>query len=259
MRHLARTVVSCVVLGGVAWMVGCGGATFSEAADSGEPETGKADSTPGFDAGRDAHVMDGARGDSARRDAPSFDAPTPDARPPTDAQPPKDAGADAAPWSPVCPAKAPALGMDCPMEGIICEYGPLQYDIACDNALQCQSGKWTKFNTFMSCVPDGPNPSSCPAALLDIAQGQGCAAVGTTCAYPEGVCTCEVQFGGPPILDSGSNARWTCNPGQGCPMPRPRVGSPCHGATIYCNYETCGYSQACQNGVWQGQDEVCGL
>jgi hypothetical protein len=218
---------------GITLLAGCGGATFSP----GGPDAGEHDAAPDArgvaEAGRDA------RGST---DAPlSKDAPTG--------------------WSPVCPESAPAAGSACSAtEGTTCEYGPLQYDVACDTVFTCQSSVWTRFPTFGNCVPDGPNPATCPAAITSIVPGQACVATGTTCQYSAGVCTCDESLGGPVFVgDGGRSPTWDCNPGPGCPMPRPRLGTACSATGTSCTYNTCEFAESCIDGAWQGEQEACAI
>jgi hypothetical protein len=211
------TAVVCIVAGGA--MAACGGDTVSGGSE------------PGTDGGthHDAvsHVDSPAPGDDATQ-----------------------------PWSPVCPVTAPAVGTVCTKEGITCEYGQMQYDVACDTVLQCGGGTWSKFDTFMTCTPDAPNAAACPSTLTAVPQGGSCAPNGLSCAYPEGVCSCAPQIGPVEFIDGGQGPTWTCNPGPGCPMPRPRLGSPCTGNTS-CSYESCAYGQSCQDGAWLAEEEGC--
>jgi hypothetical protein len=236
----ARMLAGTLLIGVLS---GCGGATFSAEHDGGGHDASERDGSERHDGGLDARTGDGGQGDApATHDAPTHaDAPVAD-----DASPP---------WSPVCPTIAPVVGATCANEGVTCEYGLLQYDVACDTVFQCENGAWSKFDTFMPCVPDRPNSATCPSTLANVPQGGACGPTGLSCAYPEGVCSCEMQFG-PIIADGGEGATWTCNPGQGCPMPRPRLGSPCTSNTS-CTYESCDYGQSCQGGAWQAEEEGC--
>jgi hypothetical protein len=165
---------------------------------------------------------------------------------------------DAPSWSPDCPADEPTVGTSCDVEGVQCEYpkgAKLQYDIACDDVVECSSGRWVD-ETFMSaCHPDGPNPPECPAAYIDLKNGSSCSDQNIWCEYPAGVCQC-VQSSGVVVHDGGSYD-WRCNPGSGCPMPRARLGSACSMSGEICTYETCEYSQACTSGLWHGSMEAC--
>jgi hypothetical protein len=103
-------------------------------------------------------------------------------------------------------------------------------------------------------VPDMPNSGSCPSSIAIPSAGGPCTDNGLTCAYSTGVCNCAVFFGGIEVGDAGPS--WTCNPGAGCPVPRPRLGSPCTG-NASCTYETCSFGEDCQDGVWTGELEGC--
>jgi hypothetical protein len=172
----------------------------------------------------------------------------------TDAPIINDAGGDAAPpWSPVCPTEQPAPGSACSASASVeCEYGRLQYDIGCDLVLECTDGVWQSATLGpSSCQPDGPNSAACPASLPTGV----CNDNNLRCEYPEGVCQCSAGFGGPIELDGGLS--WFCNPGKGCPMPRPRLGSSCATGDQNCTYLTCEFAEDCQDGYWQGQFEAC--
>jgi hypothetical protein len=212
----------------------CGGTLVQGSADGGSDSSSGDSSSdaPGTDGNTDAPVTDG----------------------------PSDSGQ---PWSPVCPEQEPAPGSSCTIVtprdsiGVMCEYGKLQYDVMCDTVLQCQNGAWTSaFAGTTSCQPDGPNSPSCPATYEDIQEDEGgsCSNAGLRCEYPEGVCTCSMGFGGPVLLDAGTS--WFCNPGAGCPMPRPRLGSSCS-TNQQCTYLTCEFGESCTGGYWQGELEGC--
>jgi len=199
--------------------------------------------------------------DGGGSDASSPDG-SPDATPGTDGSPPSDGATDGdQPWSPICPEDQPTIGSACSMTPprdspeILCEYGELQYDPGCDTVLTCEEGTWQNaFGPSETCQPDGPNSSSCPATYGDIDGGGSCTDNGLRCEYPQGVCTCSAGFGGPVILDGGTS--WYCNPGPGCPMPRPRLGSSCTG-NQQCTYQTCQFGESCTGGYWQGEFEGC--
>jgi hypothetical protein len=167
-------------------------------------------------------------------------------------------------WSPVCPEEEPTVGAPCSIPEkmdtpeILCEYGKLQYDPTCDAIYQCEQGVWSKGNPLGStCQPDGPNSASCPSTYADITgiDGGACSDNGLRCEYPEGVCSCAKSFGGPIEPDGGTT--WFCNPGPGCPMPRPRLGASCSGSSQVCQYLTCEFGESCTDGFWQGQFEGC--
>jgi hypothetical protein len=155
--------------------------------------------------------------------------------------------------SPLCPTEAPLTGAACSPDGLMCEYGPLNFNIACDNVMQCQSGTWSSFPSGLVCTPDGPNAASCLTfAELDKEPtcDENAPAASQLCTYPEGVCECD--WGGSP-----NGFIWSCDtPEPGCPLPRPRVGSACTG-DVDCDYVNCGYDQACMNGLWVGNADGC--
>jgi hypothetical protein len=183
--------------------------------------------------------------------------------------PPSDAGPDApipqdssAPWSPICPVDQPAIGSACSLpsgmdiEGTLCEYGKLQFDPGCDTVLTCNEGHWANAESESSCSPDGPNSAQCPATYADtMDDGGACSDDNLHCAYPEGVCVCSMGFGGPIEIDGGST--WSCNPGAGCPVPRPRLGAACTASNQSCQYLSCQFAETCQDGYWQGEFEGC--
>ena len=116
--------------------------------------------------------------------------------------------------------------------------------------------------SFEACTPKpGPNSASCPATYASVPLGASCAATGLSCTYGQGLCSCQEPLGGPIQIDSGTGPHgyWGCVPEQGCPFPRPRLGSACASVGLYCTYEACSYAQTCQGGVWQGQSEACAV
>jgi hypothetical protein len=174
-----------------------------------------------------------------------------------------DTGHDGgAPWSPVCPEQLPAIGSPCtipdPMDSpeILCEYGPIQYDINCSMTVQCDNGQWASgLADPSSCQPDGPNTAACPAsyeALMAIPNSE-CSDTNLRCEYPEGVCVCSSGFD---VVEIDGGTTWSCNPGPGCPVPRPRVGSSCS-TNVSCTYETCDFGESCSGGYWQVLFEGC--
>jgi hypothetical protein len=212
--------------------LGCGGAvagSLSGSGDSGAPEGSTHDSGPApFDAGGD--------------DASSNDGGGHDASPPL---------------SPDCPAALPTAGSACTHENVQCEYGDAWWSVSCDSVVQCQSGVWTPFKpSYEPCSAEpGPNSASCPADFAAVPQGE-CSMNGLTCVYPQGECSCAVLLGGPVQIDGGV-ADWGCVPEQGCPFPRPLLGTPCSGEGIDCTYEACSYGETCTNGLWEALEEGC--
>ncbi len=164
-------------------------------------------------------------------------------------------------WSTVCPANAPAAGSACASGDVQCEYPSAaygdvaQYAVSCDSVFQCTGGTWSSVSLSPSaCVPDGPNAGACPSSFGGLMNGTSCSENGLRCEYPEGVCTCSKGFGGVPVVDAGPT--WGCNPGASCPMPRPRIGSPCTTKET-CTYETCSFGETCSDGVWQSEPTAC--
>ncbi len=206
--------------------IACGGNTFTEAQDG----------------------SDAAANDSSAKDAGAPDGDPSDGNV-GDSSPPLVHG---------CPTAAPTAGTACVDEMLECEYGDAWWSVACDVVMQCESGQWQRTQlSFEPCSPEpGSNPASCPATSSAIPEGSVCAPSGTNCYYPDAFCQCTVPLGGPVLIDGGT-ANWTCLPGDGCPYPRPRLGSACTSASTVCNYEECSYGQMCVNGAWQGEEEGC--
>jgi hypothetical protein len=219
----------------------------------------------GKDAASDHSVDDDALADAgqdANEDADAFFDAGLDADAPSE-----DGDVDAgAPWSPVCPVDRPKVGSTCPKDGVVCEYGVPQYDIGCAAVLGCTAGRWVTDTAFKSfgCQLDGPNPLKCPVNLQAVmgsiagTTGGKCSDDNLRCEYPKGVCICSAPPGGVELGDAG--LAWSCNPGTGCPMPRPRLGASCAGAvgtSKLCTYQSCEFGEECADGYWQGQTVVC--
>ena len=104
------------------------------------------------------------------------------------------------------------------------------------------------------------NPNSCPADFGTLPNGGACPqSPGPTCVYGKGMCGCV-----PCVGDSGTGQQqeWLCEPfpqPQGCPEPRPLIGSACTQDGQSCAYGTvCGVIKQqpmliCQSGRWQSQ------
>lgn len=222
--------VALVLLAGSS--VACGGAVTSSLL--GDQDAGSRDGAT------DAPIHDGAAPD-APADGSSQDAPSADATPP---------------WSPDCPASAPAVDSACTQEGLQCEYGDAWWSVSCDVVVECDGGQWSEAQVdYEPCSPQpGPNSSQCPATYGDVPQGE-CPSDGLVCAYAQGECTCQVPLG--PIEIDGGTPDWGCLPGDGCPFPRPRLGTSCPTEGISCTYEACEYGETCMGGVWQSEEEGC--
>jgi hypothetical protein len=117
----------------------------------------------------------------------------------------------------VCPAAEPALGDSCDF-GFLCEYGGSPF-LQCNRIYSCPQGHVVAgpVDTDSGC-PSGL-PPNCPAAPAPSAN----CTLGDACAYSNRECDCVPFNGGQPI--------WVCSgtdsgPG-GCPVPRPKLGTPC--------------------------------
>ena len=181
--------------------------------------------------------------------------PIPDGGP--DASPIQDAG------SPYCPSSAPSSGSSCNGEGLYCEYGS-DPSLSCNTVARCMGGHWNVQGPYGQC-PTPANPSACPATFASVPVGEHCGdLVGTTCSYPQGFCGCSVGSGGPYPEDASAVATWICDaPAQGCPMPRPKLGTACAQENLECDYSPCslpsGASIICQQGAWQDLPYGCAL
>ena len=132
--------------------------------------------------------------------------------------------------------------------------------ISCDVVLACTAGAWTRDTDFSSsaCQLDAPNSSSCPNTYVALAASPAgsCSVDNLRCEYPDHVCVCARSLGGPvELVDAGET--WSCNPGTGCPMPRPRLGATCAINNQACTYQSCDFEETCLNGYWNGQEAAC--
>ncbi len=189
----------------------------------------------------------------SERDAASSDvvpSPMPDAT--TDAP---DASCDPSqgPGGVECPPCAPAHGAPCTKNGLRCEYGGGPHGL-CRNLAWCSDGGFAAdaprlplqwfVGPLRPCLGPSMNPAYyCPSTFTGLANGAECPTSATDpspiCAYSDGLCGCIPCTGAGP-----GGKRWKCDPyptPAGCPVERPRYGSPCptDGAT-------------CKYGVWNG-------
>ncbi len=157
-----------------------------------------------------------------------------------------------------CPATTPLDGSSCSLaNGFQCEYGDSFWAV-CDVIATCQNGKWQLPPPNMGCP--FVQQTGCPSSFASITPGDSCTQQDTTCAYPEGQCTCEGFCGGVMLPDASNGNSWKCmTPDPNCPWPRPRFGSTCSG-TASCQYDICcaGSQMQCTNGTWQGMTEMAG-
>ena len=233
-----RTVMSTISL---TLAVGCGGSTAASPSDGGGQSDGTSqDIGSQTDTGRPG--SDGSSDTSVGTDAGQDDAQD-----------------DSGPWSPVCPATAPAAGTACQgaQYGLYCEYGNAWWSVTCDVVMHCvpgsSSGSWSVAypgGTGCSGQP-GPNPPACPANGPNISGDSPDA--GLTCHYNQGdICWCQNLFNG----DAG--VYWDCFPNTpACGYTRPRLGAPCTVNGLGCIYDLCSYAQECGGGIWYPVPQSC--
>jgi hypothetical protein len=140
----------------------------------------------------------------------------------------------------------------------VCEYGG-DPQVACDQVFKCNGGLWNLTQVGGACVrPDGGSSSSCPSSFDQVPQGSECTAGGAECDYPQAYCTCNVRcFDLCPGPDSGAPNYWQCDvphPANGCPIPRPPLGSACSQPGQQCDYGGCNgnITEQCSpaTGIW---------
>ncbi len=154
-----------------------------------------------------------------------------------------------------CPASPPAVGAPCDLT-YECEYGT-DPDVDCDTVYSCAADDAGKaaHTWFVSTKPlatgcSTTNAAACPASYADL--GATCSSSGLTCTYPQARCSCSLACG----MEEGENLAWCCPDapeGDGCPSPRPRLGTACTGASDDCDYGMCSgnVGESCGDaGVW---------
>lgn len=233
---------SCTTLATVAFAA-CGGSVQSSDAPDGGATSGTSGSTSGGKSGGTSGSTSGGTSGTTT-----------------------GAGGDM--LEPRCPSSAPPDGSTCSSGvGVTCEYGGLGVARACSTVAVCGGdARWSTRAPDLACKGvQAQNEPTCPSSYAALGLGEACPAdVQDSCAYPEGQCKCtpcSVPDAGP----MGSGKRWSCarwpEP-QGCPTPRPRIGSTCAVEGQDCNYVN--FCQAvflglpevkCVGGVWQAQEE----
>jgi hypothetical protein len=205
----------------------------------------------------------------------ALDATAADAKGPREAGDPRDAAdLDIAADAPLlCPPMLPESGAPCsPPPSVVdsdgpyeifwqCEYGS---DPHCRALAACFSNgaegdTWTVSQPDPSCAG---NPPACPANFDD-GVGMDCPVQGS-CTYPEGRCSCVrcgVPDSGPPV------PAWSCtkfDEPNGCPEPRPLLGSPCTSVGHECAYgpPCCtlidvGPTMVCVGDYWAALNSIC--
>jgi hypothetical protein len=157
-----------------------------------------------------------------------------------------------------CPADVPTDGASCASVDLYCEYGGTGPELLCSTTAHCNTnGKWSVIVPGKECIPSqAQNPSDCPSSFTGLPTGSACPNdnFATRCVYPEGMCGCL------PCMGDGAMAKeWACQTyptPDGCPEPRPRVGTPCTQEGKSCSYGgICDVTGSipilqCQNGAW---------
>lgn len=148
----------------------------------------------------------------------------------------------------------------CAPQGLACEYGQGAVP-TCDTMATCNGGRW-------QVVSPSTDPTQCPASLATgcptsfgaVHIGQHCEPLDLNCDYTQGRCACSVRSG-PTVYDAAAQAGWICpSPDTGCPLPRPRLGAACTGATE-CDYGACAIpgaiAERCDGSVWIDAAVAC--
>jgi len=153
-----------------------------------------------------------------------------------------------------CPTSPPTAGSACVSTkgGPKCEYGT-NPDPGCNQLFVCVSNAWVDQSSGQLCAPQ----SDCPATYASVPNGQDCKPEGLDCAYKEGQCNCSTAG---PVQQT--QATWHCSPAtQGCPSPRPDIGSGCSQAGLQCDYGACtgGVALECTDGAWEQTFTPCPL
>ena len=161
-------------------------------------------------------------------------------------------GTDSGP-SKGCPASPPQAGSACVTtnDGPKCEYGT-NPDPGCNQMFVCVSNAWVNQTSGQICPPQ----SDCPASYAQVPNGQDCSPDQLACAYSQGECICTKDFG--PV--SKNTPAWDCIPAtQGCPSPRPDIGTACSQPNQQCDYGACsgGVALTCTDGAWQQTFTPC--
>jgi hypothetical protein len=164
-----------------------------------------------------------------------------------------DAGLTAA-----CPNSVPTAGAPCRQASIRCEYGN-DPTPACNTLAGCVSGAWAVVGPHGTTCPTPRGGAGCPSSYAAVPIGSACD-VSSECGYPEGRCVCSLAISGPPS-PGPAHKSWYCDtPQAGCPVPRPRSGTPCTHEGQGCDYGSCtlpdGTSMHCVSGAWSEDDTI---
>ena len=235
MRRIALVLLSLVGAAPLA----CGGGLASDLFE------GAGDGGPTDGGGGDGSTLDGSAPDGAGSDGGGSN----------------DGGRGAA-----CPASLPSQGTPCPRAGLACEYGGTGDHLLCSTFATCQSlGSSTSQVAWSIRAPDArcsssqaSNSSLCPLTFGGLATGSACPLnLDATCVYPQGECGCvPCESGSGP---GKTSTEWACEAWpvpQGCPEPRPRIGTACATDGQTCFYGSpCGVTSSlpaigCRDGAW---------
>jgi hypothetical protein len=160
--------------------------------------------------------------------------------------------------APSCPTVAPTEGSACGPQGLACEYGSAAVE-TCDTVATCNGGRWVVAAPSSSdATCQTGTAAQCPGWLQGV--GQHCDDYAVNCDYPQGRCSCTTRMS-PTVTDASAQATWICpSPDPSCPLPRPRVGTPCS-SSVECDYGTCAIpgatAQTCTGGVWTEASTAC--
>ncbi len=163
-----------------------------------------------------------------------------------------------------CPASPPSSGSACANAGLECEYGT-DVNLQCNTVARCSESRvWQVDVPQTSGCPTPPPGLSCPASYADVKSNDPCSSQGTSCAYPQGTCTCEIycgpQYPAGRVCDAGTPTTWQCT-GTGdpqCPVIRPHLGTACTQEGQMCAYGDCNGPQLkCVASAWKQQMVGC--
>ncbi|HEY1695362.1 MAG TPA: hypothetical protein VGG39_24505 [Polyangiaceae bacterium] len=173
------------------------------------------------------------------------------------ATPTLGAGADGGGGGPggACPGSAPVAESAC-TGSFECEYGD-DPDVSCDTVATCNSGRWLVRPATQGCAISAG--AGCPATYAALLQQSLCTPENLECAFAEARCTCATHCG----MVGRPEATWCCpdapQSGNGCPSPRPRIGSTCSTSGTVCDYGGCdgNVTLQCSGGSWQPTQVGC--
>ncbi len=155
-----------------------------------------------------------------------------------------------------CPRVEPRVGDPCGRPGLLCEYDRSGWEPGCSSLVQCDNKRtWTEHADpdEESCkLRNAGLGASCPSGYGSAPRGSACTSR-VTCDYPEGRCACTVACVDEHAAKQPASGVWKCDDApDGCPHPRPTLGSPCATPGLRCSYEVCctGAEVECRDGAW---------